>query len=161
MKQQQKGVDILLAIECLTHALRENIDVAVIMTCDLDFFPLLEALLHTKTKSWLVYQTGKTSNDLILAADRTFPLTINNFLSSIVGKEEIKSSFSYTNKALKEFNLIKSGHFEGQKLDLLQHPKAGVFMCAMGEKGIGIARPLACLAELEFEEIMRGKIAWS
>ena len=55
-RRQQKGVDVLLAIECLMHAVRNNIDEATILTADLDFFPLFEALLQTKTKSCLSRQ---------------------------------------------------------------------------------------------------------
>ena len=55
-RRQQKGVDVLLAIECLMHAIRSNIDEATIMTSDLDFFPLFEALLQTRTKSVLQFK---------------------------------------------------------------------------------------------------------
>lgn len=78
-KRQQKGVDILLATDCLMHAIRNNIDEAAIMTSDLDFFPLFEALLLTRTKSILRYQIGKTSSDLIQAADFAEPLTFADF----------------------------------------------------------------------------------
>ena len=58
-RRQQKGVDVLLATECLMHSLRGNIDEAAILTSDLDFFPLFEALLQTKTKSRLLYQPSR------------------------------------------------------------------------------------------------------
>jgi len=78
-RREQKGVDVLLAIECLMHAIRNNIDEAAIMTSDLDFFPLFEALLQTRTKSLLRYQLGKTSDALVQAADFAEPVTAVDF----------------------------------------------------------------------------------
>ncbi|MCP4383725.1 MAG: NYN domain-containing protein [Hyphomicrobiales bacterium] len=82
-KRQQKGVDVLLAIECLMHAVRNNIDEATIITSDLDFFPLFEALLQTKTKSFLRYQIGKASSELVEAADYAVPVTFCDFFECL------------------------------------------------------------------------------
>jgi uncharacterized LabA/DUF88 family protein len=72
---EQKGVDILLAIEALQHATLGNIDVACFMLSDLDFYPLFEALIQTRVKSTLYYDPHKTSKDLIYAADVAVALT--------------------------------------------------------------------------------------
>ncbi len=79
-RQKQKGVDVLLALDCLLHAVRNNIDEATIMTSDLDFFPLLEALLQTKTRSHLRYQFERTAPELIRAADFSRLLTVSDYL---------------------------------------------------------------------------------
>jgi uncharacterized LabA/DUF88 family protein len=72
---EQKGVDILLAIEALQHATLGNIDVACFMLSDLDFYPVFDALVQTRVKSTLYYHPHKTSTDLIHAADVAEALT--------------------------------------------------------------------------------------
>ena len=72
---EQKGVDILLAIEALQHATLGNIDVACFMLSDLDFYPIFDALVQTRVKSTLYYDPHKTSTDLIHAADVAEALT--------------------------------------------------------------------------------------
>jgi hypothetical protein len=72
---EQKGVDILLAIEALQHATLGNIDIACFMLSDLDFYPIFDALVQTRVKSTLYYDPHKTSTDLIHAADVAEALT--------------------------------------------------------------------------------------
>ncbi len=77
---EQKGVDIQLAIEVYQHAVRGNMEDAVLITNDLDFFPLLDALTQTHVITELLYVAGKTSETLIEAADRARPLSLHEFL---------------------------------------------------------------------------------
>ena len=77
--REQKGVDVLLAIDVLLHAVRGNIDEATIMTSDADFFPLFEALLQTKTRSVLRYDVRRTAPELIDSADYSRPVTTADF----------------------------------------------------------------------------------
>jgi uncharacterized LabA/DUF88 family protein len=72
---EQKGVDILLAIDVLKHASLRNIAQAHIMTTDLDFFPLFEALLDTPVSVNLHCFPSKTSNELMSLADNVMPIT--------------------------------------------------------------------------------------
>jgi uncharacterized LabA/DUF88 family protein len=78
-KQEQKGVDIQLALECYIHGSSGTIDVAAVMTSDLDFFPLFEAMLFTKARTKLLYQLGKAPGELIRSADLSEPLTAIDF----------------------------------------------------------------------------------
>ncbi|MGG7568414.1 NYN domain-containing protein [Rhodovulum sp. DZ06] len=79
-RREQKGVDVLLAVECLQHALRGNIDGAQIFTSDMDFFPLLEALQNSKTRTALYYDPDRTNPDLISVADVSIPLSSANII---------------------------------------------------------------------------------
>jgi uncharacterized LabA/DUF88 family protein len=76
---EQKGVDIQLAIEAYQHAVRGNIEEAVLITNDLDFYPLLDALTQTRVRTILRYVPGKTSELLIEAADFAAPLLLFEF----------------------------------------------------------------------------------
>jgi hypothetical protein len=44
-KQVQKKVDIMIAVDMLTHSFRRNMQQATLLTADLDFRPLLDALV--------------------------------------------------------------------------------------------------------------------
>jgi uncharacterized LabA/DUF88 family protein len=66
---RQKGVDIALAVEVLTHAHSGNFDEARIIANDLDFYPLLDALTNTRVKTLLYFNRRKTANELLEAAD--------------------------------------------------------------------------------------------
>lgn len=45
-KQEQKKVDVMIAVDMLTHAFRRNMQQATLLTGDLDFKPLLDALVQ-------------------------------------------------------------------------------------------------------------------
>lgn len=72
---EQKGVDTWLAIEVLQYAFRNTIDVAEVITGDLDLYPLFEALVQTNTQGVLHYEVGHTSPELIMSADHAHPIT--------------------------------------------------------------------------------------
>jgi hypothetical protein len=96
---EQKGVDILLAIEALQHAALGNIDTACFMLSDLDFYPLFDALVQTRVKSTLYYDPHNTSKDLIYSADVAFALNagaLNSWLRDDLGSTALsKGRFNY------------------------------------------------------------------
>jgi uncharacterized LabA/DUF88 family protein len=72
---EQKGVDTWIAIDALTYAFQGTIDVAEVITGDLDLYPLFEALLQTNTKGILRFDPANTSDELIMAADQASAIT--------------------------------------------------------------------------------------
>jgi uncharacterized LabA/DUF88 family protein len=73
--RQQKGVDILLAIDVFKHASLQNMSEAHVMTKDLDFFPLFEALRDTPVSVHLHCACDETSEELMSLADVVRPVT--------------------------------------------------------------------------------------
>ncbi len=73
--QHQKGVDVLLAVDVLSHVLSGATDHVTLVVSDLDFYPIFDALHQTRVKSLLVYSMGNTSDELIGAADTAMSLT--------------------------------------------------------------------------------------
>lgn len=66
--QEQKGVDVMLAIQVMQNAYMGNMDVAAILTNDLDFYPIFDALVQTRVSAQLLH--GPMANkDLIESAD--------------------------------------------------------------------------------------------
>lgn len=71
---EQKEVDILIAVDMLTHTHRGNIDHATFVASDLDFRPLIEAVVRDGLFLTLLYEPGHASEDLIQAADERLPI---------------------------------------------------------------------------------------
>ena len=79
---EQKEVDILIAVDMLTHTFRRNMhQVASFLTSDLDFRPLIEAIVREGMYIHLWYPEGKTNKELIYAADSRKPLTAQDVFS--------------------------------------------------------------------------------
>jgi uncharacterized LabA/DUF88 family protein len=72
----QKEIDILIAVDMLTHAYRRNMDQIRFIAGDLDFRPLLEAAVGDGMHVTLWYGAQKTNVDLIYAADSKVPIDI-------------------------------------------------------------------------------------
>lgn len=75
---QQKKVDIMIAVDMLTHSFRRNMHQATLLTADLDFKPLVDALVQDGMQVELWYPHGKPNKELIYAADKRIPLTFQN-----------------------------------------------------------------------------------
>jgi uncharacterized LabA/DUF88 family protein len=65
---KQKGVDVLLAVDAVTHAFNRTIEYATFVLSDLDFYPVLENLLQTQVRTTLVYRPRATDDRLVECA---------------------------------------------------------------------------------------------
>ena len=66
---QQKEVDVLLAVDMLSHTYRKNMDAVTFVAGDQDFRPLLDAVVRDGMYVTLYYDKNHTSVDLINMAD--------------------------------------------------------------------------------------------
>jgi uncharacterized LabA/DUF88 family protein len=73
---EQKKVDVMLTVDMLTHTFRRNMDAATLLTGDVDFKPLIDALVQNGMYVTLWYPPGETSLELQRAADTRRPLTL-------------------------------------------------------------------------------------
>ena len=74
---QQKEVDVMIAVDMLTHTFRGNMDRATFLASDIDFKPLLDALVREGMFVNLLYPPTDTNQDLVNAADQRTPLAID------------------------------------------------------------------------------------
>lgn len=161
-RQEQKGVDVLLAIECLLHAVRNNIDEATIMTSDLDFFPLFDALLQTKTKSVLRYQIGKTSPELIRAADYARPMTGADFVEWLTrAHNDIKGGSSIDSQQAASGRQIAKGTVAGKDFQLMQTLDEKWYFALIDGQLHQHARKIRFAVEGELERTMQSRIKYS
>jgi uncharacterized LabA/DUF88 family protein len=68
-RREQKEVDVLLAVDMLTHAFNRNMTRAVLIAGDLDFRPIIEALVRLGVFVEVWYEKKSASQDLYHAAD--------------------------------------------------------------------------------------------
>jgi len=123
---QQKGVDILLAIDVFKHASLNNMSEAHVMTKDLDFFPLFEALRDTPVSVHLHCQTDQTSEELMSLADVVIPITPFTILRWLRYPDPEK--FVERNLSFAEFGpstVFKEGVCEGLPFYIYKEPHLG------------------------------------
>jgi len=75
-KQEQKKVDVMIAVDMLTHSFRRNMQQATLLTADLDFKPLLDALVTEGMFVTLWYPPNRTNADLVKSADKRRQLNV-------------------------------------------------------------------------------------
>jgi uncharacterized LabA/DUF88 family protein len=82
-EQGEKGVDIAMAIDALQVGLEDKIDVAVLVTGDGDFIPLVRALMKNGVRVATVYFEYESEKHKSFANERllsvsNYSLNINN-----------------------------------------------------------------------------------
>jgi len=64
-RNEQKKVDVMIAVDMLTHTFRRNMHEATLLTGDNDFKPLVDALVHDGMFVTLWYPPDETSKELM------------------------------------------------------------------------------------------------
>ncbi|MFO1253718.1 MAG: NYN domain-containing protein [Inhella sp.] len=70
-RPRQKEIDVLLAVDLLTHAHRKAASLVTLVAGDLDFKPVVEAVVDLGVRVTVAYETKSGAVDLALAADRS------------------------------------------------------------------------------------------
>jgi len=100
--REQKMVDVQLAVDMMAFAHQGLFTKATLITGDLDFKPLVDALVGMGIEVTLYFPVGETNADLIEAADRSIPIDIR-YLEGVLSSEFQRSfplpqaSFVYRN----------------------------------------------------------------
>lgn len=76
-KRRQKEVDVLLAVDMLTHSHRKNMERAILISGDMDFKPVVEAVVEQGTFVTVVHDAATASHDLARVADSRRLLTLS------------------------------------------------------------------------------------
>lgn len=74
-RAQQKEIDILIAVDMLTHTYRRNMHRATFIAGDQDFRPLVEAIVRDGMFIELWYGSASVSSELMLAVDAHFKMS--------------------------------------------------------------------------------------
>jgi uncharacterized LabA/DUF88 family protein len=84
-RRRQKGVDILLAVDMMNHAIRQNMRRAVLVTGDADFKPLVESMIQIGMFVEVVGDLKSTSKELVRAADASELLAFDEYFTLAPG----------------------------------------------------------------------------
>lgn len=109
---EQKGVDVLLAIETLQNAHQGNMDKAFIYTSDLDFIPVFDALAQTRVTTHLFFDPRACSLELQHSADQANPITTNKAVEWL--KEPYRDKLRMYNIASPKKSVRGHPVFEGK-----------------------------------------------
>jgi uncharacterized LabA/DUF88 family protein len=120
---EQKGVDILLAIDVFKHASLRNMSEAHIMTTDLDFFPLFEALRDTPVSVHLHCYAPTTSEELMSLADVVVPVTPCTILRWLQHPERDKIVERMSVTEFQPSTVFKEGVCEGLPYYIYKEPR--------------------------------------
>ena len=89
-KSGEKGVDIALTIDALQVGLEGKIDIAVLVTGDGDFVPLIRALMKNGIRVATVYFEYETEKDKAFANERL--LNVSNYTLNVNELEKSRKS---------------------------------------------------------------------
>ena len=78
-KKGQKEASILLTVDMMNHAIRNNMTKAVLLSGDKDFKPLVESLVNMGMLVYVSSEARSTSSELKYAADSYIPLSFFDY----------------------------------------------------------------------------------
>lgn len=147
-KRQQKQVDVLIAVDMLSHAFNKNMKRASLLSGDLDFKPVVDALIYHGTYTRVVYERTSAAKDLYKAADHAIEIGLLDFINwssplfrtqnlypkPNTGVMAAPRIYKTANSGSEDVQLLSSGHdviFKGPNqlptggsLDLVFHDEA-------------------------------------
>lgn len=85
-KARQKKVDVQIAVDMLLHTVRQNMEQCTLLAGDVDFQPLLEALIREGMYVTL-WHPEHAAADLVNAADSVRPLNVMSLRAALFDRE--------------------------------------------------------------------------
>lgn len=101
-KAQQKEVDILIAVDMLTHTYRRNMEEVIFLAGDLDFRPLVDAVVRDGMYVTLQYDPASVAKDLVETADTADPLRFLRWHSLL--RDDLRARFPKITPQIKSTN---------------------------------------------------------
>jgi uncharacterized LabA/DUF88 family protein len=82
-RRRQKEVDVLLAVDMLTHSFSKNMDEAVLLAGDLDFRPVVESVVRLGTRVSVAFERKTVASELLKEADVEREISITDLCNWI------------------------------------------------------------------------------
>ncbi len=108
-RRRQKEVDILLTVDMMNHAIRQNMKRAVLLTGDRDFKPVVESLVQMGMFVEVAGDARHTSQQLVGAADSSKLLELQDYF--VFSSNDLKSQHPFPNE---NQIVYQDGYYEGQ-----------------------------------------------
>jgi len=130
-RRRQKQVDVLLAVEVLTHAFRKNFDRAILASGDLDFKPVVDSLVSLGAFTEVWYEPKHAAGELLAAADVRRELTIKDFYA--ISERNFREAHAIPNDVLQahrpryDWPVVRRGTFHGRSCFIGHHGQTPPF----------------------------------
>ncbi len=111
-KRRQKEVDILLTVDMMNHAIRQNMRRAVLLAGDRDFKPVVESLVQMGMFVEVAGDVRHTSPQLIRAADASKLLGLEDYF--VLSSNALKGQHPFPNES---HIVYQEGYFEGRLVE--------------------------------------------
>lgn len=122
-RRTQKEVDVLLAVDMLSHGFNRNMSRAVLVAGDLDFRPIVEALIRGGIFVEVWYDKRSAAKELPIAADYGRELHWNELYmwstDEFKASHRVPDSPAFVQDYL-GFIQVKKGLLDGRRCDLIQ-----------------------------------------
>jgi uncharacterized LabA/DUF88 family protein len=163
-KKRQKQVDVALAVECLTHAFRKNVWHVSLLAGDLDFKPLVDALVNLGTHVHVIYEPKSGNRKLYRAADVGWRVTIRQFWDwSTRDFQRLYPCPTSSNETYHPRTpLLAVGVWKGRKVERYTQKDGGHVIVSKSDgnnRALLVAGPNAARLEKYFT-LMHGEITW-
>lgn len=123
-EKRQKKVDVLLAVDMLTHAANKNMTKALLLAGDLDFQPAVESLVQLGIFVELIADDKHTALDLAWSASSYTKLTFKDYYSWSTYALKEKFPLPRTDQGgllvLEGAVVLKTGSLNGEAVTLYQ-----------------------------------------
>jgi len=73
-KRREKTVDVRLAVDMLTYAIQNRYSIAILVSGDSDFIPVIERVMELGKKVYISHFYGYANHEIIETADRYLPI---------------------------------------------------------------------------------------
>ncbi len=163
---RQKEVDILLAVDVLEHAFHKNITSVTLIAGDLDFAPLVEALVRLGTWVEIWYDMKSFGKHLLEVADKRTVIGFHNYYNWTTNDfrqghalPQCQNNITFDPQKDPQFHLLKSGTFENLKVRLYQRDKEYVLFVSEGPNSRLFTHADAAVLENYFA-ITYSKVTW-
>ena len=127
--RRQKKVDILLAVQALDHAVRRNMDRAILLTGDRDFEPLVQSLVQSGIHVHVAGDKKHTSAYLRRAADNFTPLSFDQYFEMTAAplREKFPVAVNKTAMPPDDAELVQIGLCINKKKVLALHGRNNMY----------------------------------
>lgn len=162
-RRRQKEVDILIAVDMMSHAARKNMGEAILLAGDMDFAPLVESLVDLGLAVTVIADTLTVANELTWAADTFHALTIMDYhaFASRPLKYKYPLPDVTPNGSPPDGGLLKKGHLGDDMCVLYLADSDHIIYVQSFQGGQSLRVRFNDLEKLErFCESQYGKLQW-
>lgn len=132
---RQKGVDIMIAVDMLRHSFRGNMNKATLLTGDLDFKPLLDALIWEGMFTSVLYSKVSYSKQLLSSADTVQRISIRNIYHWLLDEQKPNYPIpeQINNFKMAETELIEEGVINNDKYEIYEYGDSVYFLIILSK----------------------------